>query len=246
MAKLGFTIDATKENLSQGHAGLPIGLKIPVEIKKVELELTRDRQGGKMVFTVGIFDGPFKGREGAIQLNVKNKSEDAQRIGREQVAKIATCVGISKPVESTEDFKPGARFLIDTEAKELENGASVGELRRIFSLSGSQPSEVLTLIKAGKFKEAAAFDPAKFKSEWAQAAEKPANTAHNEDAGGWGAPPPTTAKAAATKPGKPAKTEPPAADESGWGSMEAEEVEAEPSAPEVEEESGDDDGFSWG
>lgn len=235
MAKLGFTIDPAKESLNQGHAGLPVGLKIPVEIKKVALEYTRDKLGGKMVFIVGIFDGPFKGREAAIQLNVKNKSEDAQRIGREQVAKIGVCVGISAPIENTEQFKPGAKFLVDTEAKELDSGAVVGEMRRVFALGGQQPGEVLSLIKAGKFKEAATFTPTKFAQEWAAAAAAPtASSAKQEEEGGWGDAPPKATKAAPKAQAKPNEQEP--EEENLW--YDVGEVAAEEPAEE--------EGFSWG
>lgn len=242
MAKLGFTIDPTKENLNQGHVGLPVGLKIPVEIKKVALEYTRDKKGGKMVFTVGIFDGPFKGREAAMQFNVVNNSPDAQRIGREQVAKIGVCVGISAPIENTEQFKPGAKFLVDTEAKELDSGAVVGEPRRVFALGGQQPGEVLNLIKAGKFKEAATFTPAKFAQEWAAAAEAPTTSkANQEEEGGWGEAPPKGTKTAAKAPAKPKPLEP---EENPWGDAEEAET-AEQTADEPEAEA-EEEGFSWG
>jgi hypothetical protein len=63
-------------------------------VQSVEMKQTRDETGSYLKVTLVVTDGDYKGRLLFDNLNVRNKSEQAQRIGREALNGLLVAAGI--------------------------------------------------------------------------------------------------------------------------------------------------------
>lgn len=93
MAKVDW--DAQNYDSSAGYDLLPKG-SYPTVICDVEMKETKDRQGKYLEVEFEVVKGKYVRRKLWARLNVHNKSETAQRIGREQFNALCEAVGIAK------------------------------------------------------------------------------------------------------------------------------------------------------
>lgn len=73
---------------------LPAG-KYPVAVRKVSVKPTKDGTGKRANFELVVLDGEHKGRVVFHGINVINKNEQAQIIGRGEIAGLLAALGIS-------------------------------------------------------------------------------------------------------------------------------------------------------
>jgi len=71
-------------------------------ISKTEMKATQAGDGEYLAVTFEIIEGDFEGRKTWANLNLANKSEAAERIGRAHLASICKAVGVMNPQESEE------------------------------------------------------------------------------------------------------------------------------------------------
>lgn len=79
--------DATTVDPAQGSSSLPIG-RHPVIIKGSTVTATKAGDGGMLVFSLEVFDGPAKGAQGVYRLNMWNPNPQAAEIAGKQLSAI--------------------------------------------------------------------------------------------------------------------------------------------------------------
>jgi pyruvate/2-oxoglutarate dehydrogenase complex dihydrolipoamide acyltransferase (E2) component len=97
MSKLGmnFNFRAADYDPTQGAGSMPVG-QHPVIIKEYKIEPTKNGDGGMLVLTLEVIDGPSKGVTGPHRLNLWNPSEAAARIAHSQLSAICHAVGVAE------------------------------------------------------------------------------------------------------------------------------------------------------
>lgn len=105
MANLNGAYDPNAE-ASQDFAPIPSG-KYLAQIVESDMMPTKNNDGEYLELTYAVMDGEFKGRKVWARLNLRNKSEIAQRIGNEQFAAVRAACGVPNPRDSQElHYKP--------------------------------------------------------------------------------------------------------------------------------------------
>lgn len=168
--------DATKFDPTQGVPSMPVG-KHPVVIVNDEVKPTKDNTGGYLELTVEIIDGPSKGRQGAIRLNLYNQSQQAVEIAHRQFSAICHCVGVFQVNDGRQLHN--LPFMIEVALQKDPEAAKKGytEVVRYYDRNGNEPG------KPGTQGTAAQPQSGGFGGGAGQGQQQPQGGAQ---AGGWG------------------------------------------------------------
>jgi hypothetical protein len=107
----------TKPN--SGFEPLPPG-EYPAIVTKSEIKPTADKTGQRLNLTIQILSGPYQNRIIFDGLNVKNKSAQAEQIGRGQLK--ALCVAVNVPNPQTSEELHNKPFLVKLKIGKDQNG----------------------------------------------------------------------------------------------------------------------------
>lgn len=92
--------DASTVEPSARFEPIPAG-KYVAAITASETKPTNDGKGEYLAMTFQIIDGDFKNRRLWVNLNLKNKSDEAVKIARGELSAICRAVGVLKPGDSS-------------------------------------------------------------------------------------------------------------------------------------------------
>lgn len=118
---------------------LPVG-KHPVVITGGELTATKSQDGGMLVLTLQIIDGPHKGSEGVYRLNLYNNSEKAKKIAQNQLTALCYVTGQFQLGQNGDDASVliGKPFLIEVG---LQQDERYTEIKGVFYTNGDKPKQ---------------------------------------------------------------------------------------------------------
>jgi hypothetical protein len=161
MAKFGFDTAEVDINERASRDPIPEGTYTLKATEAVEKE-TRNRDGSYIAVTFEVVRGDFAGRKLWSNFNIHNKSDKAQRIGRQQIMSWAAACG--KLDADDTDKLVDLPFSADVYIEEARDGYAASNDIRSFNFDAPEKTE-----KAEKPAAKAAPKPA------AKAAEKAAN-----------------------------------------------------------------------
>jgi hypothetical protein len=109
MAKLAtilgsaFDSSAVEPSTSRDGAPLPAGV-YPVEITGAEIKELSKKNGFGLNLEFTVTDGPHARRKVWQLLNIKHENEQTEQIAQSQLSALCRAVGITKPLEDTDDL----------------------------------------------------------------------------------------------------------------------------------------------
>lgn len=106
MASLGRTIRHGDQDTSQRGGALPLGNYL-LEVESAEVTRTRSGSGKVAKLTIEVREPEqFKGRKIFLNINIENDNPEAERIGIEELSRLAKAVGIpeDQELEDTDDL----------------------------------------------------------------------------------------------------------------------------------------------
>lgn len=132
--------DPTKFDPSQATPQLPIG-RHPVVIVDGKVVANKSNDGGMLVLTLKITDGPQKGSEGLLRLNLYHSNEKAAEIAHKTLSAICHATGLLQTITNTQQLY-GKPFVIDVDFQQAEEARAKGytEVRRIYDMQGNEPT----------------------------------------------------------------------------------------------------------
>jgi hypothetical protein len=120
---------------TQGSGGLPIG-RHPVVITRDEVTATKAGDGGMLVLTVEVIDGPQKGASGAYRLNLYSSSQVAAEIAHKQLSAICWALGVTQQITDTQVLH-GQPFIIEVGPQ--KDNPQYTEVKKVFNMNGEEP-----------------------------------------------------------------------------------------------------------
>lgn len=198
--------DATQYDPSQGASQMPVG-KHPVVIEASSIETNSKGDGGFLLLTLRIIDGPAKGQSGAYRLNLYNASQKAAEIAHRQMSALCHVIGVFR-VQSSEQLH-NLPFVVEVEPQ--KDTPQYTQVVRVFDMAGNEPGKAPA-------NNGAAAQPQQFQQpqqqQPQQPAAAPAAAAWGQPAQGQPAPAPAAAPAAAWQQGG---GQPAAGGQPAWG-----------------------------
>lgn len=166
MAQLPNAFNANDFDPTQSTGQLPVG-KHPVVAIESEVKPTAANDGGMLVYTLQIIDGPSKGATGAYRLNLYNASPKAVEIAQRQFSAMCHATGVFNVQDSAQLHN--IPFMVEVGVQ--KGSEQYTEVKKVFDANGNEPG------KGGQQQAAQTHQPAQQQQQQQQAQ------------GGWGAQP---------------------------------------------------------
>lgn len=148
------------------YSPIPAGEYV-ANIKDAELKVTKDGTGQYIKLKLQIVAPTNAGRVIFSNLNIQNKSEKAEQIGRQQFGEVMRALGLNT-VQDTDQLI-GGTIGIKVSIREAQNGYEAqNEVKGYKSLNGSAPPRVLAAHVALGENEATVTQAAKASPPWAK------------------------------------------------------------------------------
>lgn len=223
MPQLLSPFDCSQFDPSQTAGSLPVG-KHPVVIIASEVKATKAGDGGMVVFTLQITDGPAKGQQGPFRLNLYSQSQQAAEIAHRQLSALCYVTGKFR-ITNTEDLH-NAPFIVDVEMQKGDEAAAKGytQVARVYDIRGNEPGKTPPPQGfGGQPQQGVGAQPNPQQqpqpnqpAQWGNA-PAPQPPAQPPAAGGWSQQPGQQAPAWGQQPGQPPAQQPQG--NPGWGSQ---------------------------
>jgi hypothetical protein len=168
---------------SQSGGQLPVG-KHMVVINGDEITATKNNDGGMLVLSLQVVDGPLTGSTGPYRLNLYNQSQIACEIAHKQFAALCHVTGMGATIVNDASQLYNKPFFIEVgvQAKNPE----YTEVKKVYDINGIEPGKP----GCGQQQASSAQQQAPSSTAFAQ----PAQTAA-QPAAAWGSPAQTAAPA---------------------------------------------------
>lgn len=148
MAKLIQPFDATQWDPTQSAGSLPLG-KHPVVIESSEVKATKAGDGGFLLLTLKIIDGPNAGQTGSYRLNLYNANPKAVAIANSQFSAICYVTNVFRVTDDT-GVLHNIPFVIDVGNQELTAEQKTSQLagqvvtpytevKKVYYMNGTEP-----------------------------------------------------------------------------------------------------------
>ena len=136
MATLGFTINASDlpEDTNNDYAPVPAG-EYDVEIKDAEIRTTKSGTGQYIALRLDIVAPSHEGRVVWANLNIKNDSQKAEEIGRQQLGAVMRSIGLASLQDT--DQLIGGRVGVKLVIRKSEEYGDSNEVKAYRSLGAS-------------------------------------------------------------------------------------------------------------
>lgn len=117
---------------------LPVG-KHPVVIIAAEVVPTKNNDGGMVVFTLQIIDGPAKGSDGVYRVNLYNSSEKAKKIAQSQLSALCYVTGQFQLGQNGDDLTVlfGKPFMVEVTVQAQNDQYT--EIKAVMDIHGNKP-----------------------------------------------------------------------------------------------------------
>lgn len=117
-----------------------------VSIKGAELKNTKDSTGAYIAVRYDVIGPTHSGRVVWGNINIRNKSEKAEAIGRQQLGELMRAIGLAK-VNDTDQLI-GGNLAIKLSIREDEKYGNSNEVKGFKAIEGSQPPMPASVGKA--------------------------------------------------------------------------------------------------
>ena len=136
MAILGFTVNASDlpEDTNNDYAPVPAG-EYDVEIKDAEIRTTKSGTGQYIALRLDIVAPSHEGRVVWANLNIKNDSQKAEEIGRQQLGAVMRSIGLASLQDT--DQLIGGRVGVKLVIRKSEEYGDSNEVKAYRSLGAS-------------------------------------------------------------------------------------------------------------
>lgn len=136
MAQLPNVFDANQFDPTQSSGQLPVG-KHPVMAIDSEVVPTKNNDGGMLVYTLQITDGPSKGATGPYRLNLYNASPKAVEIAQRQFSAMCHAVGVFNVQDSAQLHN--IPFVVEVGVQKGQENYT--EIKKVFDANGNEPGK---------------------------------------------------------------------------------------------------------
>lgn len=137
MAQLPNPFNAREVDPTQMTGQLPVG-KHPVVAVESEVVATKNNDGGMIVYTLQIIDGPQKGTTGAYRINLYNASQKAVEIAKRQYSALCHAVGVFDVQDSAQLHN--IPFMVEVGLQ--KDSEQYTEIKKVFDINGNEPGKV--------------------------------------------------------------------------------------------------------
>lgn len=188
MAQLLHAFDARAYDPTQGAGSLPIG-RHPVIIESSEVKGNSKNDGGFLLLTLKLIDGPQAGATGAYRLNLYSSSQQASEIAHRQLSAVCHVTGVFNVQDSAQlhniPFVVEVGFQKGHEPGSSPEAKGYTEVKRVFDINGNEPGKQGQAAAA----QAPAQQPAQQQQQaaaWGGQQQAPAQQQQQQPAAQWG------------------------------------------------------------
>lgn len=130
-----FNVNELPQSTGGNFDPIPAGW-YQVEIKGAELKNTKDGTGSYIAIRYDVTGADYNGRVIWGNLNIRNKSEKAEEIGRQQLGELMRATGLAKVSDT--DQLIGNALMVKVAIRESEQYGAQNEVKGFKAIAGSQ------------------------------------------------------------------------------------------------------------